>query len=99
MSATFFAPNAQALTRHLEVNVSNVNAAELTILLGLDTAAGIEASGGAFGEVDAPVMLEAIRRGLRSEDAAHSGYISARLCDLYDLAEEAVRLGSSVAWG
>lgn len=94
MSTTFFAPDAQAATEGLEINMSGSNAGQLTILLGLDTHAGIDERGMVAGEASALVILAAIR----DQDTSGSGYLVWRMRELRTLAEAAEAHNSIVAW-
>jgi hypothetical protein len=95
MTATFFAPDAQAATAHLEVNLANANAGELTVALGLDTTEGIIERGMVAGEVPAEQLAQAAAR-LMGQGA--SAYRITCLMALYDLATAAQKHGSTVAW-
>jgi len=94
MSTTFFAPDAQAATKGLEINMASANAAELTVFLDLDTHAEIDARGMVAGEASALVILAAIRQW----DTTGSGYLFSRMCELRTLAEAAEAHNSIVAW-
>jgi hypothetical protein len=95
MSVTFFAPDAQAATETLEVNLSNTNAGQLTVALGLDTIEDINGRGMVAGEVPAEQLAQAAAR-LIGEGV--SVYRITCLMALYDLAEAAKAHGSTVAW-
>jgi hypothetical protein len=95
LSTTFFAPGAPAIA-DLSVNMASANAADLTVMLGLDSYADIRARGMVAGEVSALVILAAIRE--RDLDSMRSSYSAARLRDLRTLAEAAEAHGVLVAW-
>lgn len=94
MSTTFFAPDAQAATERWEINTSTANAGELTVTLGLDTHADIEARGMVAGEASALVILAAIC----AQDTTGSGELVWRMRELRTLAEAAEAHNSIVAW-
>lgn len=94
MSTTFFAPDAQAATGHLDLNMSATNAGRLTILLGLDTKAAIDERGMVAGEVSALRVLAAIRQ----QYATGCGELLAGISELRALAEAAEAHNSTVAW-
>lgn len=96
MSTTFFAPDAQAATEHLEFNISTTNAGELTIFVGLDTQVDIDERAMVAGEFAAAFVAAKVREHMQGE--IRSNYIAARMRDLLALAEEADRHGSTVAW-
>lgn len=96
MSVTFFAPDAQAATAHLEINMANVNAAQLTVLLDLDTQGAIQERGVVAGEFAAATVVAACRGW--NLDAMADRYMAERIRQLATLAEAARLRGSNVAW-
>lgn len=97
MSTTFFAPDAQQATDHLSFNLSESNAGELVVFIGLDTIPQIVERGMVAGEATGAVIKESILAALAAK-VPPTAYLAMRLYELHDLAEEADRLGSVVSW-
>jgi hypothetical protein len=96
MSVTFFAPDAQAATQDLEINMASVNAGQLTVLLDLDTQAAIQERGMVAGEFAAATVVAACRGW--NLDTMADRYMAERVRELAALAEAAQKHGSTVAW-
>lgn len=97
MSTTFFAPDAQAATEHLSFNLSESNAGELVVFVGLDTIPQIVERGMVAGEASGAEIKAAIMSALAA-CVPPTAYLAMRLYELHDLAEAAETHGATVSW-